>query len=208
MFSRFSHLTKYYDSYTFSDMQDSAARTALLDAAIDELPTLSPTFGARAIARKAGVNHGLVPYYFKDAAGLLLATVERAVSDYFQVFEDLTRFQDGENKVASVTDWALEVLRTDPAHFARRRAIFALSQEHPVIGDKVRNLIEKEIEMTATFIANVRGRGQSNVKDVQAAKHLVALFDGLATHGALGIEADADGVRIIVEQIVVGGRRA
>ena len=191
-------------------MKNAASRTALIDTAVAELASVVPALGARAIARKAGVNHGLIPYYYDDAGGLLVAAVEEATARYLARFEMLLAECPERGAEASgpaaIVPWALGVLRDDPEHFARRRAIVALAKDDAGIARCARTLIDAEIRLTSTFVAVSRGREIATHKDERTARLLVALFDGIAAQAAVGVEADEGAITEAIDRLIGGTR--
>ncbi len=187
-------------------MKHADSRAALIDTAVAELASVVPALGARAIARKAGVNHGLVPYYYKDAAGLLLAAVEEATTRYLAQFEALLKACPEDDAEApghaGIVPWALGVLHEDPDHFARRRAIVALAKDDATVAQCARTLVDAEIRLTTTFVAASRGRETKTEEDAQTARLLVAMFDGIAAQAALGIETDELAVTEAVNRLI------
>lgn len=187
-------------------MKDADPRTALIDAAVAELASVVPAVGARAIARKAGVNHGLVPYYYENAAGLLVAAVEEATARYLARFEALlTECPDGgaePSGPAAIVPRALGVLRDDPDHFARRRAIVALAKDDADVARCARSLVDTEIRLASTFVAMSRGREIATQEDECTACLIVALFDGIAAQAAVGVAVDEDAVAEAVDRLI------
>ncbi|MBY5932570.1 hypothetical protein KUV51_06125 [Tateyamaria omphalii] len=190
-------------------MPASDARTALIETALADLARVSPSFGARAVARKAGVNHGLIPYYFKDAEGLLLASIEEATAKYLEAFAELMNGRSdpverqGPALVDTMIDWALTVIRTDPAHFARKRNICSLAADNQNVARYAQKLVASEVAMTSNFIASVRGRKVCTQSDETTAHLLIALFDGIAAQAAIGVAVDTAAVTATVWQMLV-----
>lgn len=184
------------------------ARTALIDTALVELAQVVPSFGARAIARKAKVNHGLIPYYFKDAQGLLLTSIEEATREYLKAFEDLVERdadlldQKDADRIATMVSWALDAIQNDPDHFARKRNICCLAADNEDVARHARDLIVKEIALTRRFVALFHGRDASLHSDETAAQVLIALFDGIAAQAAVGVGIDPACVEAAVRQIL------
>lgn len=189
-------------------MSEPDARTALIDTAVAELGAAAPTLGARTIARKAGVNHGLVPYYFKNAEGLLVAAVEEATTRYLATFKALLSEVVADAEVdrsgcqGAIVSWALDVVRNDPEHFTRRRTIVALARGDAVIARCARTLADAEIRLTGEFVAALRGRAFGIEVDIRTARLIVALFDGLAAQASIGVAPDDEAVAEAVTHLI------
>lgn len=158
---------------------------------------------ARDVARKAGVNHGLVPYYFGNARGLLLAAVEARISQYTQHMAAL-QSTDAQNGAQHLLKWAFDTLARDPDHFACKRALLTAARHDPDIGEQVASLIDAERAAVLTYIRNHKTKQGTNRQDQALAEVLVAAFDGLALHIDAGAEIDRQNITTLLEGLLNG----
>src|SRR5262245_40283565 len=86
---------------------EEQVRAALVDAATELFEASGPAHGSvRQVAQRAGVNHGLVHYYFGSKDALLAAVLDEcaaAVADEFARGDGVTLLTQGDSAVARHT---------------------------------------------------------------------------------------------------------
>jgi AcrR family transcriptional regulator len=154
---------------------EDEVRGSLLEAASELFAARGPAgVSVRQIATRAGVNHGLVHYYFGSKAGLLAAVLDRCAAD---VADELTQ-----------ADGAALVTRSDSA-VVRHTRILA----HVILGSEDPAAIQHEFPTQRRLITAIKQRGLPDRAARERAAQVSALVLGWHLFG--DFLTDAVGLR-------------
>lgn len=134
------------------------------------------------VAREAGVNQGLVHYYFGSKDALLLAVIEEARQQYARELKRLREETPPERLAAASFTWGEKLLNETPEQIRLRFELFALGLRNPELKPAVAELLSQSNKGIAQTVARVRGGddAQPEAVDQQYAAIIQACFDGLA----------------------------
>jgi AcrR family transcriptional regulator len=154
---------------------EDEVRGSLLGAASDLFAEFGPArVSVRQIATRAGVNHGLVHYYFGSKAGLLAAVLDRTAAD---VADELAQ-----------ADGAALVTRSDSA-VVRHTRILA----HVILNADDPAAIQHEFPTQRKLVAGMKQRGLPDPAARERAAQVSALVLGWHLFGEF--LTDAVGLR-------------
>lgn len=124
-----------------SGEEDSSTRTRLLDVALQAFSELGyDGASTRVIAARAGVNQGLIPYYFATKEALWREAVDRAFAELGAVFADAFR-EDVEDLER------VELLIRRLVHFVARRPEFTrlMTEEGKRDGPRMQWIVDRHV---------------------------------------------------------------
>lgn len=157
------------------------------------------------VAREAGVNQGLVHYYFGSKDALLLEVTREASQRYV---EELRRLRDEtppEQLAAASFAWGERLLKDTPEQFRLRYELFALGLRNPELKPAVAELQGMADQEVARTVSKVRGGDGEHPEAVD--RHYAAIIkacvDGLALNHLLDARFDPAPVYALLSRIVL-----
>ncbi|HKI96848.1 MAG TPA: TetR/AcrR family transcriptional regulator [bacterium] len=148
-------------------------RERLMDAARDCLLEHGhQACSVKAIAERAGVNHGLVHHYFGSKEGLWQAVIQREVEAMHATLEATPRFLDG---------FFLPELLRHPQRMRLALEFLSMSRSHPAVAESLR----EQFRLNRKVL-----RRQLGLPDETSATLAFATFFGLVIHS--GLDPDLD----------------
>ncbi|NVJ24102.1 MULTISPECIES: TetR/AcrR family transcriptional regulator [Myxococcus] len=157
------------------------------------------------VARVAGVNQGLVHYYFGSKDALLLAVTREHSQQYS---EELRRLRE-ETPLEQLADtsfaWGERHLRASPEQFRLRYELFALGLRNPELTSAVAELqAQGDLEVART-VARYRGGDAAKPEplDLHYAVIIKACFDGLALQAMLDSKFDPSPIYALLKHLVL-----
>jgi TetR/AcrR family transcriptional regulator len=121
--------------------QDASTRERLLDVALKAFSELGyDGASTRIIAARAGVNQGLIPYYFATKEALWREAVDRAFAELGTVFADAFRGDIGDLE-------RVELLIRRLVHFVARRPEFTrlMTEEGKRDGPRMQWIVDRHV---------------------------------------------------------------
>jgi TetR/AcrR family transcriptional regulator len=160
--------------------QDASTRERMLDAALDAFAELGyDGASTRAIAGRAGVNQGLIPYYFGTKEALWREAVDRAFAEMTRELGDV--FADEPPPPRE----RLERLIRGAVRFVGRRPAFVqlMSDEGKREGPRMRWIVDRHVRPTFESLCEVVNEAASASRLPQGLDpmHLYYIFVGAAT---------------------------
>lgn len=174
-------------------MTDPDTRARLLSATLDVIgETGLESATIKQIASRAGCNHGLVHYYFRNKEELLVAAIEVANERYAARFRALAAGLSRGRLAHEAFALAAHVLRSDAKLWGLQAEIVALGLRRPDLRQTVAAVIGFATDRTAELVARARGRSAPDDDDRQTGALIRAAFDGFAVQAAFDPEFDLD----------------
>ena len=158
------------------------------------------------VAKEAGVNQGLVHYYFGSKDGLLLAVTDEAFRQYTQELERL-REQTPVDELADASfAFGERVLREAPEQYRLRFELIALGLRNRELREPVSALAQRGSDEVARAFARVRGGPDAAVDavDRQLSSIVLACFDGLALRHLLDPHFDPQPAFELLRELLMG----
>jgi AcrR family transcriptional regulator len=157
------------------------------------------------VAREAGVNQGLVHYYFGSKDALLLAVAKEARQQYTQELKRLRQETPLEQLAAASFAWGEKVLKETPEQFRVRYELFAMglhNQElRPAVAESLQ-CVEEEVALTVAAVRNGEG-AKPEPLDHHYAAIIKACVDGLSLHHLLDERFDPAPVYTLLGRMVM-----
>lgn len=163
------------------------------------------------VAREAGVNQGLVHYYFGSKDALLLAVIEAARQKYARELQRLREETPPERLAAASFTWGEKLLNETPEQIRLRFELFALGLRNPELKPAVAELLSQSNNGIAQTVARVRGGNddaQPDAVDNQYAAIVRACFDGLAMHHLMDAHFDPGPAFALLRKVVLASVEA
>ncbi|MBU8896046.1 TetR/AcrR family transcriptional regulator [Corallococcus sp. H22C18031201] len=157
------------------------------------------------VAREAGVNQGLVHYYFGSKDGLLLAVTAEARRQYEVELKRLREEMPMERLATASFSWGERLMAERPEQVRLRHELYALGLRNPELKLAVAQLLDESDAAIAQTVAHVRhGAGSTpDAVDVQYAAIVRACFDGLSLHHQLDSRFDPGPAFALLRRIVL-----
>lgn len=112
------------------------------------------------IAQKAGINHGMLHYYFEDKEDILLNYIDFTADRYrnarYKAFQD--KLEQAEVTVDTLSElfhWGLSEVSFDPAESRIFTEIWSLALYSPAVMKKLKALYRQWRKDTSTLLENV-----------------------------------------------------
>lgn len=158
------------------------------------------------VAKEAGVNQGLVHYYFGSKDGLLLAVTDEAFHQYDRELQRLREETPPERLADASFAFGERLLREAPEQYRLRFELFTLGLRNRELQPAVSALARRGQEAVAPAFARVRhGPGSApDARDQQLASILLACFDGLALRRLLDPHFDPKPAFELLRTMVMG----
>ncbi|WP_164016716.1 TetR/AcrR family transcriptional regulator [Pyxidicoccus trucidator] len=157
------------------------------------------------VAREAGVNQGLVHYYFGSKDALLLAVAKEARQQYMLELKRLRQETPTEQLAAASFAWGEKLLKETPEQFRVRYELFAMGLHNkdlkPAVAESLQ-CVGEEVALTVAAVRNGEGAKPEPV-DHHYAAIIKACVDGLALHHLLDERFDPAPVYALLSQIVL-----
>jgi AcrR family transcriptional regulator len=135
------------------------------------------------IAKRMGVNSGLLIHYFKSKEGLIMEMVEflyqSSMNKYIKELESHTSAQD---RLETLLDILFDTSGTRPQRDAVFWSCYAMGFRDEAIHEKIKGMMEKFIEFGVEEITNWEDNDLVNVEDKATASAII-----LALHEGFGI---------------------
>jgi AcrR family transcriptional regulator len=166
------------------------ARTALLDAAEALLVEVGyAAITTRRLAERAGVNHGLVHYYFGSMQEVFLETLERFTERLIERQHELYASEE-----PFVDKWrtAMQYLTADADYQKVWLELQAMAWNDPTLRDRVAAVLGQWVEvLRSAFAAGLPELGlEAGPREVEAVVALVATFNqGVILERLLGADS-------------------
>lgn len=162
------------------------------------------------VAKEAGVNQGLVHYYFGSKDGLLLAVTDEAFRQYSAELQRLREETPLEGLADASFAWGERLLREAPEQFRLRFELFALGLRNRELQGPVSAMAQRGADEVARAFARVRGGAEAPVdaEDRQRATLLLACFDGLALRHLLEPRFDPQPAFELLRELLMGTLQA
>ncbi|MBZ4402054.1 TetR/AcrR family transcriptional regulator [Myxococcus faecalis] len=157
------------------------------------------------VARVAGVNQGLVHYYFGSKDALLLAVTRAHSAQYVAELKKLRDETPLEDLADTSFAWGERHLRASPEQFRLRYELFALGLRNAELTSAVSELqAEGDLEVART-VARYRGGEASRPEplDHHYAVIIKSCFDGLALQALLDPKFDPGPVYALLKHLVL-----
>ncbi|WP_224364517.1 TetR/AcrR family transcriptional regulator [Hyalangium versicolor] len=157
------------------------------------------------VAREAGVNQGLVHYYFGSKDALLLAVTAEARRQHEEELQRLREEMSPERLATASFAWGERLLKGAPAEVRLRTELFALGLRNTELQPAVAELLRRSNEGIAQTVARVRGGAdaQPEAVDHQYAAIIRSCFDGLALQHLLDEQFDPAPAFALLRRIVL-----
>jgi AcrR family transcriptional regulator len=157
------------------------------------------------VAREAGVNQGLVHYYFGSKDALLLAVTAEARQQYSAELQRLREETPPERLAAASFAWGERLLKDAPEQIRLRYELFALGLRNPELRPAVAELMYQSSDEIARTVARVRGDAEARPEPVDHhyAAIVQACFDGLALRHLLEERFDPGPAFALMRRIVM-----
>ncbi|QSQ16129.1 TetR/AcrR family transcriptional regulator [Myxococcus landrumensis] len=157
------------------------------------------------VARVAGVNQGLVHYYFGSKDALLLAVTREHSQQYVAELRRLREETPLEQLADASFAWGERHLRSAPEQFRLRYELFALGLRNVELTGAVAELQAEGDSEVARVVARYRGGEEVPPEPIDRhyASIIKACFDGLALHSLLDPAFDATPVYALLKQMVL-----
>jgi TetR/AcrR family transcriptional repressor of bet genes len=157
------------------------------------------------VAREAGVNQGLVHYYFGSKDALLLAVAEEARQQYMTELRRLREETPPERLGAESFAWGERLLREMPEQYRVRYELFAMGLRNPELKPAVAESLRCVDEEVALTVAHVRHGEAASPEPLDAhyASIIKACIDGLSLHHLLDDSFDPAPVYALLRRIVL-----
>ncbi len=157
------------------------------------------------VAREAGVNQGLVHYYFGSKDALLLAVAKEARQQYILELKRLRQETPPEQLAAASIAWGEKLLKETPEQFRVRYELFAMGLHNkelkPAVAESLQ-CVEEEVALTVAAIRGGEGT-KPEALDHHYAAIIKACVDGLSLHHLLDDSFDPAPVYALLSQIVL-----
>ncbi|MCP3104299.1 TetR/AcrR family transcriptional regulator [Myxococcus sp. K15C18031901] len=157
------------------------------------------------VARVAGVNQGLVHYYFGSKDALLLAVTRELSQRHAAELRQLREETPLEQLAEASFDWGAKLLRSAPEQFRLRYELFALGLRNKELTSAVSELqCMGDLEIART-VAVYRGGDPEHPTpmDRHYASIMKACFDGLALQHLLDEDFDPAPVYALLRQVIL-----
>ncbi|WP_163997379.1 TetR/AcrR family transcriptional regulator [Pyxidicoccus caerfyrddinensis] len=157
------------------------------------------------VAREAGVNQGLVHYYFGSKDALLLAVAKEARQQYLDELKRLRQETPHEQLAAASFAWGEKLLKETPEQFRVRYELFAMGLHNKELKPAVAEMLQCVGDEVALTVAAVRhGEGaKPEPLDYHYAAIIKACVDGLSLHHLLDEHFDPAPVYALLSRIVL-----
>ncbi|MHA7628713.1 TetR/AcrR family transcriptional regulator [Corallococcus sp. M7] len=157
------------------------------------------------VAREAGVNQGLVHYYFGSKDALLLAVTQEASRQYLSELERLRAQTPAEELAETAFAWGEKLATDAPGTCRLRYELFALGLRNRELTPAVAQLLGQGDEEIARTVAHVRTGHDSapTAEDLHYAVIIKACVDGLALHHQLDKSFDPLPVYALLRRIML-----
>ncbi|TQF11458.1 TetR/AcrR family transcriptional regulator [Myxococcus llanfairpwllgwyngyllgogerychwyrndrobwllllantysiliogogogochensis] len=157
------------------------------------------------VARVAGVNQGLVHYYFGSKDALLLAVTREHSQQYAEELRQLREETPLEQLADTSFAWGESHLRESPAQFRLRYELFALGLRNPELTSAVAELQAQGDMEVARTVALYRGGDAAKPEptDMHYAVIIKACFDALALQALLDPKFDAAPIYALLKRMVL-----
>ncbi|WP_338866838.1 TetR/AcrR family transcriptional regulator [Myxococcus stipitatus] len=157
------------------------------------------------VARVAGVNQGLVHYYFGSKDALLLAVTREHSQQYVAELRRLREDTPLEQLADASFAWGERHLRSAPEQFRLRYELFALGLRNAELTSAVAELQSQGDSEVARVVARYRSGDDTKPEpiDQHYASIIKACFDGLALQSLLDPTFDATPVYALLKQMVM-----
>lgn len=167
------------------------------------------------VAREAGVNQGLVHYYFGSKDALLLAIAKEARQQYIRELKRLRQETPREQLAAAGFAWGEKLLKETPEQFRVRYELFAMGLHNeelrPAVAESLQ-CVGEEVALTVAAVRNGEG-AEPEPLDHHYAAIIKACVDGLSLHHLFDDSFDPAPVYALLSRIVLasmtspGGKR-
>lgn len=157
------------------------------------------------VAREAGVNQGLVHYYFGSKDALLLAVAKEARQQYIDELRRLREETPHEQLAAASFAWGEKLLKETPDKFRVRYELFAMGLHNKELKPAVAELlqcVDDEVALTVAAVRNGEG-AKPEPLDHHYASIVKACLDGLSLQHLLDERFDPAPVYALLSQIVL-----
>ncbi|NOK19454.1 TetR/AcrR family transcriptional regulator [Corallococcus carmarthensis] len=157
------------------------------------------------VAREAGVNQGLVHYYFGSKDALLLAVTQEASRQYMSELERLRAQTPAEELAETAFAWGEKLATDAPGTCRLRYELFALGLRNRDLTPAVAQLLGQGDEEIARTVAQFRtGHATApSAEDGHYAVIIKACVDGLALHHQLDKSFDPLPVYALLRRIIL-----
>jgi AcrR family transcriptional regulator len=157
------------------------------------------------VAREAGVNQGLVHYYFGSKDALLLAVTQDASRQYMAELERLRSLTPPEALAETAFAWGEKVTTDAPGTCRLRYELFALGLRNRELTPAVAELLRQGDSDIARTVAHVRTGHETepSAEDVHYAVIIKAVVDGLALNHQLDKDFDPLPVYALLRRIIL-----
>ncbi|MBZ4416630.1 TetR/AcrR family transcriptional regulator [Myxococcus sp. RHSTA-1-4] len=157
------------------------------------------------VAREAGVNQGLVHYYFGSKDALLLAVAQEARLQYMTELKKLREETPLEKLAAASFAWGEQLLKETPEQFRVRYELFAIGLHNkelkPAVAESLR-CVDEEVALTVARIRHGEDAPPEPI-DQHYAAIMKACIDGLSLHHLLDDSFDPAPVYRLLSRIVL-----
>ncbi len=157
------------------------------------------------VAREAGVNQGLVHYYFGSKDALLLAVTAEARRQHEAELQRLREELSPERLATASFAWGERLLKDAPEEVRLRTELCALGLRNKELKPAVAELLRRSNEGIARTVARVRGGtdAQPEPIDLQYAAIIRTCFDGLALQHLLDEHFDPGPAFALMRRIIL-----
>lgn len=155
------------------------------------------------VAREAGVNQGLVHYYFGSKDALLLAVTQEASRQYMSELERLRAQTPVEELPEVAFAWGEKLVKDAPEVCRLRYELFALGLRNRELTPAVAQLLSQGDSEIARTVAHVRTGHAPAAEDAHYAIIIKACVDGLALHHQLDKNFDPLPVYALLRRIIL-----
>ncbi|QSQ27265.1 TetR/AcrR family transcriptional regulator [Pyxidicoccus parkwayensis] len=157
------------------------------------------------VAKEAGVNQGLVHYYFGSKDALLLAVAKAARQKYMDELKRLREETPHEQLAAASFAWGEKLLKETPEQFRVRYELFAMGLHNKELKPAVAEMLQcvgEEVALTVAAVRNGEG-AKPEPLDHHYAAIVKACVDGLSLHHLLDESFDPAPVYALLSRIVL-----
>lgn len=157
------------------------------------------------VAREAGVNQGLVHYYFGSKDALLLAVTQEASRQYMSELQRLRAQTPVEQLAETAFAWGEKLATGAPDSCRLRYELFALGLRNRELTPAVAQLLSQGDSEIARTVAHVRTGHETPpaAEDSHYAIIIKACVDGLALHHQLDKNFDPLPVYALLRRIIL-----